>query len=454
MPFYFSGIFSFIFQLWAVMTILALGINHKTASVNLREKVAFVENKRQLAFEQIHRQQLAESVVILSTCNRTELYFHQADIPPQADHPENIAWRERCFHWFAQIHQLDETELRECLYFKQNMDAARHLMSVACGLDSLILGEPQILGQVKQAYQDSETFYQSHHSAMSTNLSRLFQKTFSTAKRVRSETEIGNSAVSVAYAACGLARQIFDRFNKLRFLLVGAGETIELVARYLLQHGAKEIMIANRTHIRAEMLAERLNAPMQILSLSALQVGLNQADVVISSTGSPEILISKAMVETAQKQRRFDPMLLIDIAVPRDIDEKAAELDGVYAYSIDDLQHIIQQNLAQRQQAAEQAKEIVDEEAKDFFAWLKQQQSSNLIKHYRQNAEEIRLDLLEKALAAVRQGQDSEKVLHELSYKLTNQLLHAPTQALQSMAKHGNVKGLQSFSQALKLDEH
>ncbi|WP_373767883.1 glutamyl-tRNA reductase [Glaesserella sp.] len=436
------------------MTILALGINHKTASVNLREKVAFVENKRQLAFEQIHRQQLAESVVILSTCNRTELYFHQADIPPQADHPENIAWRERCFHWFAQIHQLDETELRECLYFKQNMDAARHLMSVACGLDSLILGEPQILGQVKQAYQDSETFYQSHHSAMSTNLSRLFQKTFSTAKRVRSETEIGNSAVSVAYAACGLARQIFDRFNKLRFLLVGAGETIELVARYLLQHGAKEIMIANRTHIRAEMLAERLNAPMQILSLSALQVGLNQADVVISSTGSPEILISKAMVETAQKQRRFDPMLLIDIAVPRDIDEKAAELDGVYAYSIDDLQHIIQQNLAQRQQAAEQAKEIVDEEAKDFFAWLKQQQSSNLIKHYRQNAEEIRLDLLEKALAAVRQGQDSEKVLHELSYKLTNQLLHAPTQALQSMAKHGNVKGLQSFSQALKLDEH
>lgn len=436
------------------MTLLALGINHKTATVSLREKVAFVEHKRQLAFVQIAAQGLAESVVILSTCNRTELYFHQASIPPQDDHPENIAWRERCFHWFAEIHQLDRQELRECLYFKQNLDAARHLMHVACGLDSLILGEPQILGQVKQAYQESENFYQSQGKSISTNLSRLFQKTFSTAKRVRSETEIGASAVSVAYAACGLARQIFDDFKQLRFLLVGAGETIELVARYLTQHGAKNIMVANRTHSRAEQLAERLNTPMQILSLSALQVGLNQADVVISSTGSPDVLITKTMVEQAQKQRRFDPMLLIDIAVPRDIEESAGELDSVYAYSVDDLQHIIQQNLAQRQQAAEQAKEIVEEECKAFFAWLKQQQSSNLIKHYRQTAESIRLELLEKALTALQQGQESEKVLQELSYKLTNQLLHAPTAALQEMAKDSNVKGLQRFSQALKLEDN
>lgn len=434
------------------MTILALGINHKTASVSLREKVAFVEPKRQQAFAQIQAQGLAESVVILSTCNRTELYFHQPDVPPQDDHPDNMAWREACVAWFAAIHQLELAELSQCLYFKQNLEAANHLMRVACGLDSLILGEPQILGQVKQAFQESELFYQSQGRAVSTTLSRLFQKTFSTAKRVRSETEIGASAVSVAYAACGLARQIFDNFSQLRFLLVGAGETIELVARYLVQHGAQNIMVANRTHIRAEMLAEKINAPMQILSLSALQLGLNQADVVISSTGSPDLLISREMVENAQKSRHFDPMLLIDIAVPRDIDEAAGELEGVYAYSVDDLQHIIQQNLAQRQQAAEQAKEIVQAEAKDFFAWLKQQQSSNLIKHYRQSAELLRLELLEKALNALQQGQDSEKVLHELSYKLTNQLLHAPTQALQSMAKNGNVKGLQSFSQALRLE--
>lgn len=434
------------------MTILALGINHKTASVALREKVAFVDEKRQLAFEQIKQRDLAESVVILSTCNRTELYFHNPDISPQENNPDNQEWRERCFDWFAEIHQLDRNELRSCIYFKQNMDTARHLMKVACGLDSLILGEPQILGQVKQAYQISEDFYHSHHQQISGKLSRLFQRTFATAKRVRTETEIGASAVSVAYAACGLARQIFDNFANLNFLLVGAGETIELVARYLIQNGAKNIMIANRTHIRAEMLAERLETPMQVLSLSALQVGLNQADVVISSTGSPDVLIHRSMVENAQKQRRFAPMLLIDIAVPRDIDEKAAEIDGIYSYSVDDLQNIIQRNLAQRQQAAEEATKIVEEECKAFFEWLKQHQSSELIKRYRQEAEQTRSQLLEKAQHALEQGQEIEKVLNELSYKLTNQLLHAPTQALQAMAKEGNSKGLQSFSKALKLE--
>ena len=193
------------------MTILALGINHKTASVNLRGKVAFDEQKRQLALMQVQQQNLAESIVILSTCNRTELYFHNSEITPQEESEENQAWRERCFEWFANIHQLEHTELRECLYFKQNMQAAQHLMRVACGLDSLILGEPQILGQVKQAYHASEDFYQTS-GGISTKLSRLFQRTFATAKRVRTETDIGASAVSVAYAACGLARQIFDNF--------------------------------------------------------------------------------------------------------------------------------------------------------------------------------------------------------------------------------------------------
>lgn len=432
------------------MTILTLGINHKTASVDLRGKVAFDEQKRRLALTQIQQQHLAESAVILSTCNRTELYLHNPEITPRENHEDNILWREKCVDWFAQIHQLNRDELQNCLYFKQNLEAARHLMSVASGLDSLILGEPQILGQVKQAYQDSEHFYQAQHIGISTKLSRLFQRTFATAKRVRSETEIGASAVSVAYAACGLACQIFDDFTKLRFLLVGAGETIELVARYLIQHGAKNIMVANRTHIRAEMLAEKLSMPIQILSLSALQLGLNQADIVISSTGSPDLLITQEMVKQAQKQRQFDPMLLIDIAVPRDIDEKAGDVDGVYAYSVDDLQNIIQRNLAQRQQAAAQASKIVDEECKAFFEWLKQQQSSDLIKRYRQDAEVIRQELLNKAMQAIASGQESEKVLNELSYKLTNSLLHVPTQALQVMAKNGNSQGLQSFSQALK----
>ncbi|VTR21366.1 glutamyl-tRNA reductase [Actinobacillus pleuropneumoniae] len=201
-----------------------------------------------LLLRQIQHRALAESVVILSTCNRTELYFHNAEITPREEHEDNIAWREQCFEWFAEIHQLEHNELRECIYFKQNMESARHLMRVACGLDSLILGEPQILGQVKQAYQYSENFYQSQNSHISTKLSRLFQRTFFDGKTCAFRN--GNP-VQVRYRSLmPLAvwhAQIFDNFGKLRFLLVGAGETIELVARYLIQHGAKNIMIANRT---------------------------------------------------------------------------------------------------------------------------------------------------------------------------------------------------------------
>ncbi|PID51557.1 MAG: glutamyl-tRNA reductase [Pasteurellales bacterium] len=431
------------------MTILVVGINHKTASVKLREKIAFVGDSIPQALAQIAKQELAESAVILSTCNRTEIYFHSSKIPPQKEKIENTNWSQSCINWLINFHQLDPVELEESLYSKQNFEAAEHLMSVACGLDSLILGEPQILGQVKQAYQKSEQFYQAEQLSFSTKLSRLFQKTFTAAKRVRSETDIGGSAVSVAYAACGLARQIFDDFSKTRFLVVGAGETIELVCRYLIQQGAKDLIIANRTRERAEQLCEKVGK-MEIISLEELQYGLNKSDIVISSTGASHILISKEMVKKAQKIRHFIPMLLIDIAVPRDIEDSVEALEGVYSYSVDDLESIINQNLAQRQLAAEQAKNIVHQECKSFFEWLKERQSKELIKSYRKNAEDIRLQLLEKANNALAQGSDPQKVLAELSYKLTNQLLHTPTQALQNMAKTGNVKGLQCFSQGFK----
>ncbi len=431
------------------MTILVVGINHKTASVKLREKIAFVDNSINIALQQISQQQLAESAVILSTCNRTEIYIHNSQITPQEDNPQNIQWQENCVNWLAKFHQLDLTELQQSIYFKQNFVMAEHLMSVACGLDSLILGEPQILGQVKKAYQQSEQFYSEKKLNFSVKLSRLFQKTFSAAKRVRSETDIGGSAVSVAYAACGLARQIFDDFSTARFLVIGAGETIELVCRYLVQHGAKNLTVANRTRQRAEELREKIGQ-MDILSLDELQTGLNNADIVISSTGASHSLISKEMVKNAQKNRYFSPLLLIDIAVPCDIEEGVDEFEGVYAYNVDDLENIINQNLAQRQLAAEQAKNIVYQECRAFFDWLKQLQSQDLIKSYRQNAEQIRLQFLEKAQNALEQGDDPQKVLTELSYKLTNQLLHSPTATLQDMAKSDNVKGLQSFSKYLK----
>lgn len=431
------------------MTLLVLGINHKTASVSVREKVAFSDEKRRLALQQIQQQNLAEGAVILSTCNRTEVYLHHRQISPQ----ECDKWQHHAEQWFANIHQLSLSELNPSIYVHQNQQAANHLMRVACGLDSLILGEPQILGQVKQAFQISETYYQTEHLPLSSELSRLFQKTFSTAKRVRTETNIGESAVSVAYAACSLARQIFESLRELNILLVGAGETIELVSRHLLRHGVKKLMIANRTLSRAEQLVEKLatETPIEVFSLETLQEALNQADIVISSTGSPNVLIHQDNVKIAQKKRHDSPMLLVDIAVPRDIDESVAELESVYHYTVDDLQDIIQRNLTQREQASKQAESIISQECADFFEWLKVRQFSNLIKNYREDAEHTRQDLLEKALQHLQQGENAEQVLQELSYKLMNKLIHAPTQTMQSMMKAGNAEGLHLFSNTLNL---
>lgn len=433
----------------SIMTLLVLGINHKTASVSVREKVAFSDEKRALALQQIQQQNLAEGAVILSTCNRTEVYLHHRQISPQ----ECDKWRQNVENWFAGIHQLALTDLLPSIYTHQNQQAANHLMRVACGLDSLILGEPQILGQVKQAFQITESYYQQSKVALSSEFSRLFQKTFSTAKRVRTETNIGESAVSVAYAACSLARQIFESLHRVNILLVGAGETIELVSRHLLRHGVKRLMIANRTVAKAELLVEKLasNIPIDVFSLDQLQEALEQADIVISSTGSQNVLISQDMVGLAQKKRHYSPMLLVDIAVPRDIDETVAKLDSVYHYTVDDLQDIIQRNLSQREQASQLAEGIIAQECEDFFEWLKVRQFSNLIKHYREDAEQMRQELLEKALQHLRQGGSAETVLQELSYKLMNKLIHAPTQTMQSMMKAGNAEGLHLFSNTLNL---
>ncbi|MBE2894910.1 glutamyl-tRNA reductase [Spirabiliibacterium falconis] len=434
------------------MTILLLGINHKTAPVELREQVAFSDEKRTLALQQIQAQQLGESAVILSTCNRTEVYLHARHIPPDEADEKNRTWIENVLRWFITLHGINEKQVRESIYLQQNLQVAKHLMRVACGLDSLILGEPQILGQVKQAFGASEQFYHQQGLNLSSEFSRLFQKSFASAKRVRSETAIGGSAVSVAYAATSLARQIFDSFQPLTILLLGAGETIELVSRYLSQQGASNVLIANRTLERANALSQRV-APMTVMGLDQLQAGLNQADIVICSTASPVPLIDVTMVKTAQKARKYRPMLIIDIAVPRDVEEAVGELDSVYHYCVDDLQHIIEQNKAQRQQASQQAELIVAQEAQDFFQWLKLHQSSNLIRQYRAQAEATRQMLLAKAQLALAQGQAVETVLQEMSYKLTNHLLHSPTYAITQLVKQGDTKALQLFSSALGLDD-
>ena len=308
------------------MTIIALGINHKTASVELREKVAFSPEQLSNALSQLASSEQFKETVFVSTCNRTELYC-------SLEHSNSQA----LLKWLADLHCIDTEQLEDNVYIHQNQDAINHLMRVACGLDSLVLGEPQILGQIKQSYNSAK-----QHDCVLPTFERLFQKTFSVAKQVRTETDIGASAVSVAYAAVNLAKHIYGQLDKIKVLLIGAGETIELVARHLYQQHPKAITVANRTIERAKNLAEEVEA--DVISLAQLPEKLYDADIVISSTASTLPIIGKGIVEQSLKQRRYKPMLFVDIAVPRDIESQVGELDAAYLYSVDDLQAIVNEN--------------------------------------------------------------------------------------------------------------
>ncbi|MEJ5176757.1 MULTISPECIES: glutamyl-tRNA reductase [Erwinia] len=418
------------------MTLLALGINHKTAPVSLRERVTFSPDQLEQALTSLLAQPLVQGGVVLSTCNRTELYL-------SVEQQENL--QEQLVTWLCDYHKLSVDEVRKSLYWHHDNDAVSHLMRVASGLDSLVLGEPQILGQVKKAFADS----QRGHS-LSSELERMFQKSFSVAKRVRTETEIGASAVSVAFAACTLARQIFESLSTVNVLLVGAGETIELAARHLHQHKVKKLMIANRTRERAQALADEVGA--EVISLPEIDSRLAEADIIISSTASPLPIIGKGMVERALKQRRNQPMLLVDIAVPRDVEPEVGKLPNAYLYSVDDLQAIIESNMAQRQAAAVQAETIVVQESSEFMSWLRAQSAVETIRDYRSQAEQVRAELEARAIAALQQGGNAEEVLRDLAHKLTNRLIHAPTKSLQQAARDGDGERLQILRDSLGLD--
>ncbi|HBQ8492968.1 glutamyl-tRNA reductase [Klebsiella pneumoniae] len=418
------------------MTLLALGINHKTAPVALRERVTFSPETLDKALESLLAQPMVQGGVVLSTCNRTELYL-------SVEEQDNL--QEALIRWLCNYHGLNEEDLRKSLYWHQDNDAVSHLMRVASGLDSLVLGEPQILGQVKKAFADSS---RGHLNVR--ELERMFQKSFSVAKRVRTETDIGASAVSVAFAACTLARQIFESLSSVTVLLVGAGETIELVARHLREHHVRKMVIANRTRERAQALAEEVGA--EVIALSDIDERLKEADIIISSTASPLPIIGKGMVERALKARRNQPMLLVDIAVPRDVEPEVGKLANAYLYSVDDLQNIIQHNLAQRKAAAVQAESIVEQETSEFMAWLRAQSASETIREYRSQSEQVREELTAKALAALEQGGDAQEIMQDLARKLTNRLIHAPTKSLQQAARDGDDERLHILRNSLGLE--
>jgi len=419
------------------MSLLAFGINHKTAPVAIRERVSFAPDRLADALRELVSQPRVQEAAILSTCNRTELYCNTED--------DDIA---PVVEWFRRYHELRAEEIEPYIYIHPQLEAVRHIMRVASGLDSLVLGEPQILGQMKDAYNTAN-----EAGTVGTLLGRLFQHCFAVAKQVRTDTAIGESPVSVAFAAVSLARQIFSDLSETTALCIGAGETIELAARHLHEHGVARMIIANRTLERAHLLAGEFGA--YAIPLDELPAHLEEADIVVASTASPLPILGKGSVERALKARKHRPMFMVDIAVPRDIEPEVAELDDVYLYTVDDLQEVIRENQESRREAAAQAEEIVNLQSAHFMGWLRSLKAVDLVRAYRSEAERLRDQELDKARRLLARGDDPEQVLYLLARGLTNKLVHRPSVTLRQAGYDERAELIEFASELLgvKTDE-
>ncbi len=408
-------------------SLIALGINYQTAPVHIREQVAFPPDRLVLALKRLREEGLAQGCAILSTCNRTELYCSHR-------HQDTNALLD----WLHQFFKLPSDVLTPYTYTHTNRDAIVHINRVASGLNSLVLGEPQILGQMKDAYAFSR-----EANTLNGLLDRLFQHVFNTAKQVRTETAIGANPVSVAFAAVTLARQIFGDLKAQTVLLIGAGQTIELAARHVKEQGVKQIIIANRTLANASLLAQEVGG--YAINLSEIPNHLHEADIVISSTASTLPILGKGAVESALKKRKHKPMLMVDIAVPRDIEAEVGKLEDVYLYTVDDLTGIVEENRNSRAQAAAEAEDIVQLKADHFMQqWRLLSDAAPLIRDYRHHAEHLRDEALAHALRELHAGHDSETVLKKLAHQLTNKLTHTPCLGIREAGNGGGDNLLQT----------
>jgi glutamyl-tRNA reductase len=395
------------------MTILAYGINHKTADISLRERIAFSASEIQSALTRlIDSEKNINEAAILSTCNRTEVYCATTQ-----SHENAVK------NWLASDRQITQYELDQASYTLWEKDAASHIMRVASGLDSQIVGEPQIMGQVKTAYELARAA-----GTLGTELNVLSDLSLRVAKRIRTETEIGNHPVSIAYAAVTMAQQIFTDIKKTRVLLIGAGKTIELVATHMQSAGVKSVDIANRTISNAARIALKTGG--SALKLSQINEKLHRYDIVISSTGSTLPIIGKGAVEKACRQRRHKPIFMVDIAVPRDIEPEVQTLSDVYLYSIDDLTEIIDENISNRTKAAEKAEQLIHEGTLSYEQELRVRSSQDLMSRLREGAGRQRDAEVAKALLRIESGSNPEQVIERLGRDLTNKLMHSPTIAM------------------------
>lgn len=417
------------------MTFLALGINHKTASVALRERVAFSPRQITGALQTLGQLSSTREAAILSTCNRSELYLEQASL--QVD---------SVLAWLAEYHRMAFEQVKKCCYVHADEQAVRHMMRVASGLDSMVLGEPQILGQMKSAYAAAR-----EAGTLGPLLGRLFQATFNTAKLVRSDTAIGENPVSVAHAAVRLAQQIFSELRSSQALLIGAGDTIAQVARQLREQGIGRLVVANRTMERGALLAEQFGA--RAILLSEIPGELANSDIVISSTASQLPILGKGVVERVVKVRRHKPMFMVDLAVPRDIEPEVGQLGDVYLYGIDDLAQVVADNLRHRQGAALEAEELVLEGAEEFMLRLRELAAVDVLKSYRRHAEKVRDEELYKARRALENGASAEQAMAQLARGLTNKLLHGPSVQIKKLSASGRNEALGVARELFRVEE-
>ena len=417
------------------MTLIAFGINHKTAPVAIREKVAFAPEKMEQALHECLGNGDVSEAAIVSTCNRTELYTNIND-------DNDIS---SLLNWFCQYHKLNKEDVEPYIYLHSNNEAVQHILRVASGLDSLVLGEPQILGQIKDAYNTA-----SHAGTLGRQLNRLFQHTFSVAKQVRTDTAIGANPVSVAFAAVSLSKRIFADLSKHTALLIGAGETTELVAQHLTNQGVNNMIVANRTVERAQTLANKFEA--EAIALSDMPERLVEADIIIASTASQLPILGKGAVERALKQRKHRPMFMVDIAVPRDIEPEVGELDDVYLYTVDDLHEVIEEGRQSREEAAVQAEEIVVNQVEHFMGWLRSLKGVDTIRAFREQAEAKRDEQLAAAQKQLAAGKDPEQVMNDLARTLTNKLIHEPSAQLNQAAHSGRKEMLETARELFKLE--
>ncbi|MCC7080624.1 MAG: glutamyl-tRNA reductase [Burkholderiales bacterium] len=414
------------------MNLFAFGINHQTAPLTVREQVAFHAERLAQALRDLVDRRPVREAAILSTCNRTEVYCN-TDQPAAA------------VDWLAQYHHLSPEGLEPYLYRLPQAQAVQHAFRVASGLDSMVLGEVQILGQMKDAVRSAQAA-----GTLGTLLNRLFQRTFSVAKEVRTHTDIGTNAVSMASVAVRLAEEIYPSIDECRILFVGAGEMIELCATHFAARGPKFLTFANRTSDRASELALR-HVGVSI-ALNDVAASLAAHDIVIASTASPLPVIGKGTVESALKARKHRPLLLIDLAVPRDIEPEVAALGDAFVYTVDDLGRIAAEGVSARSGAVLQAQAIIDTEVRDFMHWMSARGAVPTIRALREHAERNRRLELERALKALERGEDARQVIERLSETLTNKLMHPPTNALNAATEAERATLMQALARIYPID--